>query len=546
MTPILGLALAADSLDLTLERAEAARRVHDWDAAIVLAGEALEMDSHDPRSHFAWQAAHVGAGEPWRLDAEYAWLLDSEDERLAEVAEGWMNASGKPRVAIRLRDQDATGLAVQGIRSAYDAGEVREAANRANETLDTWPEQPDLVRPILHDDSFATRKVRRRAHDAADALMERGDLLAIYRAYDVYVALGDEDAAEDAIEALEAAGEPFPLTTHRTWPRAYLEDMGRLLALQEEPQVPAGHRPHEEQAALAFTAVTLGEKGRHERAAATWRRALAVCEASPQLLLSAGLGIERGGGTPAEVLALADEAVIGLTRDGDLVNLGIAMHLQARSLRLLERPDEALLAATLAASLGDTEALVLRGELLEMAGEPTLAFDAYAEATALGVHGLDERLERLYSGPATWEAVVAEWPVEHATAPVSAGPQPVPRESLGDVELGGQPVVINFWASWCAPCRDELPELNRLAAEGAVVVAVSIDDRPEDMARFLQKNPLPDVETVWDPALARELDVSGIPTTVIVDSGGLVVFRTQGYLPGDVDRLAAELDELED
>ena len=547
MTLLLGLVLAADALDLTLERAEAARSVRDWDAAIDLAGEALGLDPHDPRCHFAWQAAHVGAGERWRLDAEYAWLLDGEDPRLAEVAEGWVNASGMPWVAIRLRDEDTTMLAVQGIRSAYDAGEVREAAKRANAALDTWPNRPDLVEPILHDESITTRKVRRRARQSADALMGQGDLLSSYRAYDVYVALGEKEAAQDAIEALEAAGEPFPLTTHRTWRVEYLEDMSQLLALQQEPQLPSGHRPHEEQAALAFTALTLYEKGRYERAAETWRRALALADASPQLLLSAGMGIERGGGDPLEVLAIADEAVVGLAQDGDLVKLSMALHLQARALRRLERPQEALVAATLAAGLGETNALVLRGELLELTGEPDLAFDAYAEAAARGVYGLEEHLERLYSGPASWEAVVADWPLEDLQeVPAASAPQPVPRDALGDVPLGVGPVVINFWASWCAPCRTELPELNGLAAEGAVVVAVSIDDRPEDMERFLQKTPLPEVEAVWDPALARELGVTGIPTTVIVDSGGLVVFRTQGYLPGDVERLAAELDELED
>ena len=107
-------------------------------------------------------------------------------------------------------------------------------------------------------------------------------------------------------------------------------------------------------------------------------------------------------------------------------------------------------------------------------------------------------------------------------------------------------MVVNFWASWCSPCQRELPELDALGATGVTIVAVSTDSRPEDMERFLQKHPLPNLETVWDPALAKELGVAGLPTTVIVDSAGLVVWRTQGYIPGDVDRLAAELEEFED
>lgn len=545
MTLLLGLAWGVESLDLTLERAEAARDAKDWAAAMELAGEALELDPHDPRAHFAWQSAHVGADLVWRLDAEYAWLIDGDDPRLDEVAEGWLAASGKPNVAVRLRPEDEQPAAQQSIALAMRAGEVAAAKERGRTTLETWPDRPDLLEPLLRDDSLRTRHIRRQARVAADALVDQGDLLSLYRALDVYVAVGEVEAAEDVIALLEAAGEPFPLTPHPAWHHGMMKAMGDLMAMQTVPHLPEGHRPHEEQAALAFTAETLHRKGRHERAAATWRRALEVQPAQPQMVLAAGLGIELGGGSGDELLALADEALAGLSVLGDEERLATAHHLRARALVRLDRVDEALVAATLAAGLGDEDARVLRAQLLELTGHPALAFDAYARAAAAGVPGLDDRLARLYVGPASWQAVVAAWPVPETHRPDSA-PKALPREMLGEIAVGDQVMVVNFWASWCSPCQRELPELDALGATGVTIVAVSTDSRPEDMERFLQKHPLPNLETVWDPALAKELGVAGLPTTVIVDSAGLVVWRTQGYIPGDVERLAAELEEFED
>ncbi len=540
---ILGLALASD-LDLVLERAEAARDVGDWDAAVELAAEALEVDPHDSRSHFAWQTALIGSHQAWRLDAEYAWLLEGPDERLSELAEGWVQASGKPVVAMRLRSEDEELRAQFGIQSAMKQGDLGELRRRGKEALERWPHRPDLLVPMLHDRHVQTRGLRRDAARAADTLVESGDVLDLYRALEVYVALGDEESAREVIDALHAAGEVFPMTAHRAWKKDLMSDMGKLLALQETPQLPPGHLPHEEQWALAYAAKTLQEKGRYERAAETWRRALAADEPTPMLLLRAAQGIERGGASPEEVLALSEQAVDALTLRGDTEHLGEALHLQARALRALERPDEALRAATLASGLGQAHALVLRGELLELAGEPALAFDAYAQAAALGVPGLEQRLEGLYRGPASWQAVVASWPLAEGTKSPKA-PAPFPRERVGEVVMGqGSPVVVNFWASWCAPCVEELPRLDALASEGAVIVAVSIDGTPEDMEQFLEEHPYEDLVVVWDPALAKEVDVAGIPTTLIVDSAGLVAYRNQGYLVGDLERLAHELERL--
>lgn len=539
-----GLAWAGASLDLTLERAEAARDVGRWPEAASLASEALELDPADPRCHYAWQTALVGGRKAWRLDAEYAWLLDGQDPWLSELAEAWLSASGQPWVAIRLRDQDEELAAELRLYLAARQGSPALIRKSSLEVQARWPDRPDLLEGMLHDESMRTASVRRAALKAAIKLATSEDLLSLYRAHEAFVALGEQERAAKVAARLAAAGEPFPLVPHRTWNGGMLKDMGQLMALQEQPSLPGSHEPHEQQWALAYAAGALEDKGRYELAAETWRRALAADEPSPTLLLKASEGIERGGGGPEEVLALSERAAEGLALEGRKIPLARALLVQARSLRKLERNPEALMAATLAAGLGVPEALVLRGELLEMEGERELAFEAYAQAAALGVHGLEPRLERLYRGPATWQAVVAAWPLEQGQRAVDA-PAPFPRSSLGEVTLGQGPVVVNFWASWCAPCQEELPELELLAATGVTVVAVSIDSAPQDMERFLEDQSLHHVTVIWDPGLARELEVSGVPTTLIVDSTGLVVHRTQGYRTGDVGRLAHEVQKLE-
>jgi thiol-disulfide isomerase/thioredoxin len=95
----------------------------------------------------------------------------------------------------------------------------------------------------------------------------------------------------------------------------------------------------------------------------------------------------------------------------------------------------------------------------------------------------------------------------------------------------GQVVVLNFWASWCGPCRKELRVLDALNREitrsGGRVVAVSIDQDPENVRRFVRSLRL-GMPIVHDgPAgLARALDLDHVPFTVILDRDGAVAFTT--------------------
>jgi thiol-disulfide isomerase/thioredoxin len=99
--------------------------------------------------------------------------------------------------------------------------------------------------------------------------------------------------------------------------------------------------------------------------------------------------------------------------------------------------------------------------------------------------------------------------------------------------LQGEVVVLNFWASWCAPCRRELPALDALNTEiskkGGHVLAVSIDEDRENAARFAkaQKLTLPIAHDGPD-GLAHQLDLQHVPFTIVLDRDGTVAYSSSG------------------
>ena len=98
----------------------------------------------------------------------------------------------------------------------------------------------------------------------------------------------------------------------------------------------------------------------------------------------------------------------------------------------------------------------------------------------------------------------------------------------------GKPVVLNFWATWCSPCVAELPDLDRLAASGVVVVAASTDHGGAGVVRpFLVKHGITHAHVVLDSGndSVHAAGVVGFPTTLVIDARG----RLRGRLEGPAD-----------
>jgi DsbE subfamily thiol:disulfide oxidoreductase len=111
----------------------------------------------------------------------------------------------------------------------------------------------------------------------------------------------------------------------------------------------------------------------------------------------------------------------------------------------------------------------------------------------------------------------------------------------------GQAVVLNFWASWCAPCRLEAPGLRRVSERYRVrgVRFLGVDYRDDDAAgrAFIDEFRLP-YPSVTDPSgsLAYDYELIGFPTTFIIDAAGTIRYRFVGYLDEDV--LQKALDDV--
>jgi thiol-disulfide isomerase/thioredoxin len=101
-------------------------------------------------------------------------------------------------------------------------------------------------------------------------------------------------------------------------------------------------------------------------------------------------------------------------------------------------------------------------------------------------------------------------------------------------EFRGKVIVLDFWASWCVPCRRSFPWMNSMQEkygdEGLVIIGVNLDAVDADAQAFLQETPA-EFRIVSDPqgTLAREHDVIAMPTSYIFDRNGNLVTRHLGF-----------------
>lgn len=120
---------------------------------------------------------------------------------------------------------------------------------------------------------------------------------------------------------------------------------------------------------------------------------------------------------------------------------------------------------------------------------------------------------------------------------------PIPgRDERGfsRADLGGEPMLVNVWASWCVPCRAEHPILTRLAEEeGVVVHGINYKDQVADAQAFLRQlgDPFTRIGRDRDGRVAIEWGVYGVPETFVVDREGRIRYKHVGpMMPRDVER----------
>lgn len=137
--------------------------------------------------------------------------------------------------------------------------------------------------------------------------------------------------------------------------------------------------------------------------------------------------------------------------------------------------------------------------------------------------------------------------------------QPLPEISLPALRGGAAPttrssllgkvVYVDFWASWCAPCRASFPWLNAMhkkyQGRGLVILGVNKDDELADAERFLAKYPA-SFPLVRDPgdALVKQLGLVGMPTAYLVDRKGVIHSVHKGFRNDDQAALESTLVKL--
>lgn len=116
-------------------------------------------------------------------------------------------------------------------------------------------------------------------------------------------------------------------------------------------------------------------------------------------------------------------------------------------------------------------------------------------------------------------------------------------------DYSGQVLLINFWASWCGPCREEMPLLDQLSQRygplGFTMLGINVEEDSSLADRFLQGTPV-DFPILYDRenAVSKLYDVIAMPTTVLVDRQGNIRFVHHGYEAGNENEYQDQIRTL--
>ena len=116
-------------------------------------------------------------------------------------------------------------------------------------------------------------------------------------------------------------------------------------------------------------------------------------------------------------------------------------------------------------------------------------------------------------------------------------------------KLRGKVVYVDFWASWCGPCRKSMPQFkilySKLASKGFEIVAINLDENEADAKRFL--NQVPVNYTVLRDASGKTPEQFGVkvmPTGYLLDRFGFIRYTHEGFRDGDAQKLEAQIRKL--
>lgn len=151
----------------------------------------------------------------------------------------------------------------------------------------------------------------------------------------------------------------------------------------------------------------------------------------------------------------------------------------------------------------------------------------------------------LCSGVSAW-AVDLGSVAPNAPLKELAGTEPGKLSGIADYK--GNLVYLDFWASWCGPCRQSLPIMNKIreqyAEYGFEVVAVNVDENLDDALGFLEQYPV-SYPVLLDPEgkMPAMYDVQGMPTAYLIDRKGVIIYKHEGFKKSDEAKIEAMIKE---
>lgn len=112
----------------------------------------------------------------------------------------------------------------------------------------------------------------------------------------------------------------------------------------------------------------------------------------------------------------------------------------------------------------------------------------------------------------------------------------------------GKVMILDFWATWCPPCRETIPVLEKLQAKFSkqlVVVGASVSEyTPKDLPKFVKARPIKYTVLAEMDTFAEKFNVTGLPTLLVVDKKGVIRHVIEGFMPGEDKELSDLITKL--
>lgn len=141
------------------------------------------------------------------------------------------------------------------------------------------------------------------------------------------------------------------------------------------------------------------------------------------------------------------------------------------------------------------------------------------------------------------------WAAENHTNSVAVSSAQTAASTIDWSAYQGKVVLVDFWASWCEPCRQSFPWMQAMqqkyADQGLVIIAVNVDREPAKAAAFLQAHPA-NFAIRYDPEgrLAKQFNVQGMPSSFVLGRDGKPAAKHQGFFQAKQASYEAELVRL--